>query len=36
MDEAFAADAKLFKESAFRAGTTLLAACLSELGFGPK
>lgn len=36
MDEAFAADATLFKESALRAGVPLLAACLSELGFGSK
>lgn len=36
MDEAFAADAKLFKESALRAGTTLLAACLRELGIEAK
>jgi hypothetical protein len=36
MDEAFAADAKLFKESASRAGTQLLVTCLRELGIAPK
>lgn len=31
MDEAFSADAKVFKESALRAGTDLLSTCLREL-----
>ncbi len=36
MDEAFAADAKLFKESASLAGSQLLVTCLYALGIGSK